>query len=133
MKGNIASNVDNIIENTIKASTNVTAFCIAKISTRYYLLVESAIKIPGIEIGPIVAIRLKDDQAKGLISSGIEKCITLDDVPQSTQGFVVNFKSILSIDGESFLVFDSFKTSQDIKHQIILVSAKSCPIIDETF
>jgi hypothetical protein len=111
---------------------NVIATCIAKISSRYFLLVENEINLTGIAIRPVVAIRLNDDQARKLLDAGAEHCDITDSIPNSKSGLTADFKGVLPIDNFTFLVFDTIMGLLDQKHHIILVNAPLCPIVDET-
>lgn len=113
-------------------SNNVVATCIAKISSRYYLLIENEVNLTGAAIRPVVAIRLNDDQARKLLEAGIQHCNITDSVPNSSPGLTADFKGILPIESQSFLVFDTTMGLSDQKHHIVLVNAPLCPVIDET-
>lgn len=111
---------------------NVIATCIAKVSSRYFLLVENEINLTGTAIRPVVAIRLNDDQAHKLLDAGVEHCDITDSVPNNKSGLTADFKGILPIENHTFLLFDTTMGLLDEKHHIILVNAPLCPIIDET-
>lgn len=111
---------------------NVITTCIAKISSRYFLLVENEINLTGTAIRPIIAIRLNDDQARKLLDAGVEHCDITDSVPNSRAGVTADFKGILSIENQSYLVFDAVMGLLDQKHHIVLVNAPICPVLDET-
>lgn len=115
-----------------RISNNVIATCIAKINSRYFLITENEINLTGRAIRPLVTIRLHDDQARKLLEAGIEHCDITDSVPDSSSGFTADFKGILTIENQTFLVFDTTIGLSDPKHHILLVNAPPCPVIDET-
>lgn len=115
-----------------KSVGSVAASCITKINSRYYLLIENVIDIPGSGIRTILALRLTDDEAKKMFDTGIENCEIADSVPTTKPGFIADFKGVLCIENHAFLVFDTSMTVLEPMHHIILVNAPICPIIDGT-
>lgn len=136
MRTNLAQNADSGIYSNETMAQNaelagsIAASCITKINSRYYLLIENEINALETAIRSIIAIRLADDQARNLLNTGIERCDISDSIPTQRQGFAADFKGVLAVENQAFLVFDTFATTSNYKHHILLVSAPICPIVD---
>lgn len=100
---------------------SIGAVCVAQIDSRFFLLVE--IESPIME--QVVIFRITQAQATALLNSGIERCVILDEIPQATPGFSVNFICVFEVGNQAFLVFDV----ENRTDRLVLVRADICPIL----
>ncbi|MBS4190375.1 hypothetical protein KHA94_09190 [Bacillus sp. FJAT-49705] len=80
--------------------------CIIDNDGRFFLLAEIEAKVPGVEIDPIVIIRITADQADKLIEGGLQLCTIQDEPPVAPPGFEVEFKCIFQDNCKAFSIFD---------------------------
>lgn len=73
---------------------------------RAFLLTEIEAKVPGVEIDPIVIVRLTRDQARRLAEAGEPVCTVSETIPESSAGVAVEFKCIFIAAPDAFLIFD---------------------------
>jgi len=88
------------------------------------------VEIGAIVVQPIIAIRLTHAQAKELLEVGVEPCTISDTFPRTVPGADVEFKCVLVVDNEAFLVFDrTLVVAPPPPHEIVLYKSPLCPIV----
>lgn len=75
-------------------------------------MIEIKTNIPGIDIGPIIFIRITEDQADKLVKSGVKPCKITNKIPEPQSGMNLEFKCTLIVEEQAFQVFDA-KNSED--------------------
>ncbi|MBC9786643.1 hypothetical protein H1S01_19555 [Heliobacterium chlorum] len=116
--------------------------CIFKVNGKFFLLAEIEAKVPGVEIDPIVIIRITNTQARRLLNDGVKLCRIRNNRPIAMPGFEVEFKCIF-IDGKkAFRIFDIenstdeavlVRTPLDRALRLIRQGARRCTVIRRPF
>ena len=104
---------------------SIGATCIAEINDQFFLLVEIEIVAPGVDIEEVVVFRLTPEEAQALIAAGIRVCRIVNEIPVPGPGQEVEFKCVLIVDNQAFLVFEIENNTEEL----VLVRAEICPII----
>jgi len=104
----------------------VGATCIAKIDGKFFLAVEIEVEVPGIDIEPVIFIRITEKQAEILLRSGVKRCRIVDEEFWKP-GEKVEFKCILVVERMAFRVFEV----ENKEEVLVLVRSPRCPVIGE--
>lgn len=83
---------------------SIGAQCIVRFRNRFFLLVESELKVDNVAIEEFVFIRLSEREARILLASGVQPCEIVNHRPWDD--LEVDFICVLIVDGEAFAVFD---------------------------
>ncbi|NMF01576.1 hypothetical protein [Aneurinibacillus aneurinilyticus] len=89
-----------------KSTVEIGSNCIINNEGRFFLLAEIEAKAPGVEIDPIIIIRITDEQARRLLCGGLKLCPIVSRRPRPTPGTKVEFKCIFIDNGRAFSIFD---------------------------
>jgi hypothetical protein len=89
----------------------IGANSIAKIGSRFFLIVEVEAKTTGVEIDPVFGVRTTAQQAAALIRAGVKRTKFEDSDPKPTRTTKVELKGVLFANGRIFKVFDVENTS----------------------
>ncbi len=83
---------------------SIRAQCIVRFRNRFFLLVESELKVENVAIEEFVFIRLSEREARTLLASGVQRFEIVNHRPGDD--LEVEFICVLIVDGEAFAVFD---------------------------
>lgn len=83
---------------------SIRAQCIVRFRNRFFLLVESEVKVENVTIEEFVFIRLSEQEARTLLASGVQRCEIVNHRPGND--LEVEFICVLIVAGEAFAVFD---------------------------
>ncbi|WP_246469311.1 hypothetical protein [Cohnella nanjingensis] len=92
----------------------IGANSIAKIGTRFFLIVEVEAKTTGVEIDPVFGVRTTAQQAAALFRAGVRHTKFADSDPKPTRTTKVELKGVLFASGRIFKVFDVENAKMDI-------------------
>ncbi len=84
----------------------IGANCLVQIENRFFLLAEIEAVVPGVEIDPDIFIEINQAQFNALKNAGEPECTIQDTIPVAEPGFNVEFKCVLFVNDQVFLVFD---------------------------
>ncbi|MFD7521978.1 hypothetical protein [Paenibacillus chitinolyticus] len=92
----------------------IGANSIAKIGTRFFLIVEVEAKTTGVEIDPVFFVRTTAQQAAALLRAGVRRTKFAASDPKPTSTTKVELKGVLFANGRIFKVFDVENATTDI-------------------
>lgn len=117
--------VNKVNASLLQRVISIGATCIAVINKQFFLLVEIEVKTPGVDIEEVIVIRLTREEARALIRAGITVCRIVEEIPAPGPGQEVEFKCVLVVNNEVFLVFEIENGTE----KLVLVRSEICPII----
>ncbi|WP_082129675.1 hypothetical protein [Aneurinibacillus tyrosinisolvens] len=124
------------------STVEIGSRCIIRNQGRFFLLAEIEAKAPGVEIDPIIIIRLTNDQARRLLRGGLKLCPIRNTRPRSTPGLKVEFKCIFIDRGRAFSIFDVENSTDNAvlvrislqrARELIRRGARRCTVIRRPF
>ncbi|MBB4826210.1 hypothetical protein HNO89_003447 [Sporosarcina luteola] len=120
----------------------IGANCIIKNGDRFFLLAEIEAEVPGVEIDPVVIIRITEEQAEKLIAGGLHLCPIQNQPPVAPPGFEVEFKCIFQDNCRAFEIFEVENGTDDAvlvrislekACQEVASGARRCTVISRPF
>ncbi|WCK54028.1 hypothetical protein PP175_22355 [Aneurinibacillus sp. Ricciae_BoGa-3] len=124
------------------ATVEIGSRCIINNNGRFFLLAEIEAKAPGVEIDPIIIIRITAEQARRLLSGGLKLCPITNKRPRPTPGTKVEFKCIFIDNGRAFSIFDVENSTDNavllriplaLARRLIAKGVRRCTVIRRPF
>lgn len=125
-----------------KSTVTIGSRCIIKNLNRFFLLAEIEAKAPGVEIDPIIIIRITRFQAMRLLRGGLKLCPIRTTKPKATKGLTVEFKCVFIDQGRAFAIFDVENSTDEAvlvrislqrARELIRKGARRCTVIRRPF
>lgn len=116
--------------------------CIIENRGRFFLLAEIEAKVPGVEIDPVVIIRITRRQAERLLQNGVKRCRIFSRIPPTPPGLEREFKCIFQDRCDAFRIFEFensideaflVRTSLERACQLVQQGARRCTVISRPF
>lgn len=104
--------------------------CIIRNNGRFFLLSEIEAKVPGVEIDPIIIIRITKNQAMKLNKAGIKFCPIRNTRPKPAKGQKVEFKCVFQDQCNAFEVFD-VENATDEAVLVRISLEKACRLVSK--